>query len=295
MPAQDRAIPAELDLGEAWGAELTAEDLAAGIWAMRVTVEEITWETWGEKISAEDILAEVERTAPRPARPRPDDGTLPVAIQAELTPKQQAFVREYLVDLNGKQAAIRAGYSEDSATEIGYENLRKPHVLQAIEYALMEHTGVTRSRIVDELGAIAFADLGDFVDWDVETQHVANDIKDRVGVEPAGDRPGDEVVVLTNRVVLRPSHKLDPAVRRAASKISQDRWGNVRVELHDKVAALDKLARALGMYQDGAHVDNSSTTQTNVSATIIYEGRADRPAPRPAPPKAVDRNRDAGD
>ena len=32
-----------------------------------------------------------------------------------LTPKQELFVKEYLVDLNGKQAAIRAGYSEKTA------------------------------------------------------------------------------------------------------------------------------------------------------------------------------------
>ena len=33
----------------------------------------------------------------------------------ELNPKQQRFVDEYLIDLNGKQAAIRAGYSEKTA------------------------------------------------------------------------------------------------------------------------------------------------------------------------------------
>jgi len=203
-------------------------------------------------------------------------------------------VQEYLVDLNGKQAAIRAGYSEDSATEIGYENLRKPHVLQAIEYALMERTGITRSRIVDELGAIAFSDLGDFVDWDNETQHVAADIKDRIDADvETGDRPAAEVVNIINRVTLKPSHKLTPALRRAVAKVSQDRYGNVRVEMHDKLAALDKLARALGMYQEPAHVEDHS--KTDMRATIIYEGRADRPARRPAPPKPVGGPRDIGD
>jgi phage terminase small subunit len=230
------------------------EDIEAGVAATSMAWMEVDYheETW----------------APPPARPRPDDGTISPELQANLTPKQQLFVQQYLVDLNGTQAAIRAGYSKDTVYSIASENLRKPDILQAIEYALMERTGITRSRIVDELGAIAFSDLGDFVDWDNETQHVAADIKDRVGVEPEGDRPGEEVVVLTNRVVLRPSHKLDPALRRAVSKISQDRYGNVRIELFDKIAALDKLARALGMYQDAGHVEDNSQT-TNVSATII--------------------------
>ena len=54
----------------------------------------------------------------------------------KLRPKQQAFVREYLVDFNATQAAIRAGYSERTAKEIAYENLTKPHIATAIEQAI---------------------------------------------------------------------------------------------------------------------------------------------------------------
>ena len=51
----------------------------------------------------------------------------------ELTAKQRMFVKEYLIDLNATQAAIRAGYSENAAKEIGYENLTKPHITEAIQ------------------------------------------------------------------------------------------------------------------------------------------------------------------
>lgn len=51
----------------------------------------------------------------------------------KLTDKQEAFVREYLVDLNGTQAAIRAGYSEKTARQIAAENLSKPYILTRIE------------------------------------------------------------------------------------------------------------------------------------------------------------------
>lgn len=40
---------------------------------------------------------------------------------------------EYLIDLNATQAAIRAGYSKDTARAIGAENLTKPYIQQAIE------------------------------------------------------------------------------------------------------------------------------------------------------------------
>lgn len=53
----------------------------------------------------------------------------------KLTDKQTAFVREYLVDLNATQAAIRAGYSERTASRIGPQLLGKNCVREAIEKA----------------------------------------------------------------------------------------------------------------------------------------------------------------
>lgn len=53
-----------------------------------------------------------------------------------LTQRQQDFVREYLVDLNAKQAAIRAGYSKATAGEMGHENLNKPQIKKLIDAAL---------------------------------------------------------------------------------------------------------------------------------------------------------------
>ena len=51
---------------------------------------------------------------------------------SKLTAKQEAFCEEYLIDLNATQAAIRAGYSEDTAAVIGCENLTKPNVAELI-------------------------------------------------------------------------------------------------------------------------------------------------------------------
>ncbi|GHV45878.1 hypothetical protein FACS1894204_06270 [Synergistales bacterium] len=56
-----------------------------------------------------------------------------------MTPKQERFVQEYLIDLNATQAAIRAGYKEKRADAIGYENLRKPEIKKAIEKTQAEH------------------------------------------------------------------------------------------------------------------------------------------------------------
>jgi len=52
---------------------------------------------------------------------------------SKLTSKQQRFCREYLVDLNGTQAAIRAGYSRRTAKQIATENLSKPAIRNWID------------------------------------------------------------------------------------------------------------------------------------------------------------------
>jgi len=49
-----------------------------------------------------------------------------------LNDKQEMFCREYLIDLNATQAAIRAGYSEKTANRTGSENLSKPDIAQRI-------------------------------------------------------------------------------------------------------------------------------------------------------------------
>ncbi len=61
-----------------------------------------------------------------------------------LTPKQQRFVDEYLIDLNATQAAIRAGYSPRTARQIGQENLSKPVIAAAISAAKRERAEATK-------------------------------------------------------------------------------------------------------------------------------------------------------
>ena len=51
-----------------------------------------------------------------------------VGRPSKLTAKQERFVEEYLVDLNATRAAIRAGYSENTAAAVGCENLTKPNI-----------------------------------------------------------------------------------------------------------------------------------------------------------------------
>lgn len=56
----------------------------------------------------------------------------------KLTAKQKRFCDEYLKDMNAKQAAIRAGYSEKTAHSIGNENLKKPELKKYITDRMKE-------------------------------------------------------------------------------------------------------------------------------------------------------------
>ena len=80
------------------------------------------------------------------------------SVESGLTPKQKTFCEEYLIDLNGSQAAIRAGYSESSAKEIASENLTKPNIQEALKYQIdkrSKRTEITADRILGALDVIA--------------------------------------------------------------------------------------------------------------------------------------------
>ncbi len=74
-----------------------------------------------------------------------------------MTPKQAAFVDEYLIDLNSTQAAIRAGYSAKTAEWIGPQLLGKTHVAAAIAKRMEDRskrTEITQDRVLTDIELI---------------------------------------------------------------------------------------------------------------------------------------------
>ena len=75
-----------------------------------------------------------------------------------MTDKQNIFVQEYLKDMNATQAAIRAGYSQKTASAIGAENLTKPDIKQAIDTAMnkrAQRTELTQDYVLHNIKEIA--------------------------------------------------------------------------------------------------------------------------------------------
>lgn len=143
-----------------------------------------------------------------------------------LTAKQKLFVREYLIDLNATQAAIRAGYSVKTAEAIGHENLRKPKIAKEVEKAMSEReqrTEITADRVLKELAKIGFANMSDYTTWG-----------------PKG-------------VALKDASTLTLEQAAAISEVSEtitEAGGSIRFKLHDKISALEKIGKHLGMFKD---------------------------------------------
>jgi len=145
----------------------------------------------------------------------------------KLTPKQAAFIEEHAIDLNATQAAIRAGYSAKTAKEQATRLLSNVHVAAAIKANRAERsirTEITADRVLQGLAAIAFADPRKLFD--------AN----------GG---------------MRPMHELDDDTRAALvieTTQGTDADGNPtftrKTKFADKLFALDRLARHLGLFQD---------------------------------------------
>lgn len=81
-----------------------------------------------------------------------------------LTAREKVFVKEYLIDLNATQAAIRAGYSKNGANNRGMVLMKNRFVKAAIGVAMAARNArldINADRVVQELGKIGLAPFGD--------------------------------------------------------------------------------------------------------------------------------------
>ena len=89
-----------------------------------------------------------------------------------LSEKQQRFVAEYTVDFNATAAAIRAGYSEKTAAQMGYKLLKTQEIQEAVQQEFanrQDRTHITGDQVVAELAKIALSRVDDYYrDYGIE-------------------------------------------------------------------------------------------------------------------------------
>lgn len=159
--------------------------------------------------------------------------------RTEISRKQDKFCREYMIDMNGTQAAIRAGYSKKTANEQAAQLLAKlsiQKIVMELQSDLAKKTDLTAQMVIDELRKVGFANIKDYLDKD-------NDVMALVDLDA----------------------KETAAV--SSIKIVEQTFGEVTTKstsfkLHDKISALEKLGRHLGIFE----VDNM---QSGLNGAII--------------------------
>ena len=173
-----------------------------------------------------------------------------------LTPKQQMFVLEYLVDLNATQAALRAGYSAKTAGKAGTKNTQKGPIKEAIDAAMAERArrvNLSADRVLQELALIGFANMADFI-------HV-----DESGMVQA--LPFETLAEGQSRIVKKVK---DKRVIRSTKGTEDNPDGDqildatFEFELCDKVKSLELLARHLGLLHDKTEVDLKQPVQITI-------------------------------
>jgi len=146
-----------------------------------------------------------------------------------LNDKQERFCREYVIDLNGKQAAIRAGYSEVTA-EVQASRLLSIVKVQERVKQLQDEIGkrldLTADMVVMELAKIGFSNMSDYVNGDLTFKKLDDLTTDKTAaissIEVSEFRGGKD--------------------SRATEK-------KIKFRLHDKRAALVDLGKHLGIFE----------------------------------------------
>ena len=143
-----------------------------------------------------------------------------------LTKKQKLFIEEYLIDLNATQAAIRAGYSPDSARQSGSDNMNNPYIRAHIDKAMAERskrTGINADRILIELAKIALLNPANVVNLDEAT------VRD--------DALPEDLAAVASIKVKRFPTKDGEGIER-------------EIKFYDKSKALELAGKHLGMFRD---------------------------------------------
>ena len=174
-----------------------------------------------------------------------------------LSEPDKVFVGEFLKNGRNASAAFRVAYPHLTFEKMklvtaAAAQKRKPAIAAAISIAdgktrqklakVMDRYAVTQERITEEMAKIAFANVDDFVTWD----------NDGVAVKSSAD--------------------LTDATKAAISEVSETRnektGTTVKVKAYDKLAALQTLAKTLGMMTDKVDVSHKM-----VSVSFVVEGK----------------------
>lgn len=155
--------------------------------------------------------------------------------EKELSVKERLFVEEYLVDLDVQRAAKAAGYSATMASTAAYGWIKpggnKPHVYQAIKAAMDERsrrTGIAADRVLEEIAKIGFSDI----------RKMFSGTGSLLPISELGD---DMAPCLSS---------IEVVTRKVPGGEEAEVEHVAKVKLWDKLSALEKLGKHLGLFNE---------------------------------------------
>jgi phage terminase small subunit len=165
-----------------------------------------------------------------------------------LNPRERRFVEEFIVDLNAKQAAIRAGLGRTpkSGMEIASRLRKKATVSAAISALMTERSGVTGAGVITEIARLAFAKMPDYAK------------------------------IQNGALVITDTADLTEDQQAAISEITEtvtEAGRTIRIKLHDKGAALDKLAKILSLYRERVELSGPNGGAIPLEAVVSARER----------------------
>jgi len=172
-------------------------------------------------------------------------------------PKQSAFCREYVLDYNGTQAAIRAGYSKKTANnQIGrlLVNVGIQKEIQALESRIENKVIITKDKILRELSLIGFANMADHV---------------TIGEDGCVQAVGiDKLPAGASRAIKKVKEK---RVIKSTASGDEVMESTFEFELHDKQTALVNMGKELGMFREKHEVDINQPI--NITIKKFFRGK----------------------
>jgi phage terminase small subunit len=177
-----------------------------------------------------------------------------------LSPKQERFIQEYLIDLNATAAYKRAGYktkagpSTENAASRLLGNVRVQSAIKAAREKQAKQAELTAVEVLTEARLIVHSDIGDIIDF--------------TGPEPR----------------LRPANEIPERARRAISSMKVKHYVEgqgdtarlveiVEFKLWNKPAAIEKLGRHLGLWGDKEQRDPNVVVNINIEDVVRARAR----------------------
>jgi phage terminase small subunit len=173
-----------------------------------------------------------------------------------LSPQQQRFVDEYLIDLNATQAAIRAGYSIKGASVRGTQLLAIARIKDAIEAKrarLQVRTEISTDKVLKEIARIAFADMRRAAKWSADEV-----------IFTSSDEIDDDTAACISEINSTTTH--GPGGKKVQMK----------VKFYDKMRAIEMLSKHLSLLATGEDNKSIPLTPDNI-AELCRAAREQKP------------------